>query len=230
MNHIKYVFFDLDRTLWDFNRSSVETLGELFADYHARIGRGISFDQFLACYQHNNELLWRRYERSEVKPAELRVQRWMNTFRELGVETGGWTEQMGKDYLHVCPRKPYLVEGARELLDYLADGYEVHMITNGMTDTQLLKLEHSGISGCFGEVITSDGADAKKPDQKIFDFALGKTGASREHCLYVGDDYASDVRGGMNAGWDVVFYNPEALENPVNAPQIKALRELSELL
>ena len=57
MNHIKYVFFDLDHTLWDFERSSEETLSELFSNYQGRIGRGISFEQFLACYQQNNELL-----------------------------------------------------------------------------------------------------------------------------------------------------------------------------
>ena len=230
MNHIKYVFFDLDHTLWDFERSSEETLSELFSNYQGRIGRGISFEQFLACYQQNNELLWRRYERSEIKSAELRVLRWANTFGELGVEMGTWTEQMGKEYLHICPRKPYLVEGAREVLDYLSNDYEVHMITNGWTDTQHVKLNHSGISDCFGKVITSDWADAKKPDRKIFDFALAETGAEREKCLYVGDNYDSDVEGGMKAGWDVVFYNPEKLENPINAPQIVALKELHDML
>lgn len=230
MKHIDYVFFDLDRTVWDFERCSLETLGELFQRYHGHIGEHIAFERFISTYRHHNTLLWRQYERSEITSAELRILRWENTFRELEVEMADWSLEMGKEYLEICPRKPYLVEGAVEILDYLQRQYEVHMITNGWTDTQQVKLEHSGLARYFGKVITSDAADAKKPDRRIFDYALSETGAKRERCIYIGDNYECDVEGGMNAGWDVIFFNPDGEENPIQAPQIQTLRELNHIL
>jgi len=230
MEHIRYVFFDLDRTLWDFERCSRETLEELFAEYHPFIGLQHSFDVFWDTYRTHNAALWRSYERSEIEAAELRRLRWELSFGSMGVATDRWTEQMGAAYIDLCPRKPYLVPSAREILDYLSGSYEVHMITNGWKDTQANKLHHAGIGDYFGKVITSDTAGAKKPDPAIFEYALRETGARREASLYIGDNYEADVLGGLRAGWEVIFFNPLRYANPEQAREIAHLNELRGIL
>lgn len=229
MQHIRYIFFDLDRTLYDFDRCSRETLEELFREYHPFIGMEHHFDDFMQVYREENAALWKAYERSQINSAELRRLRWENTFGKMGVAMGKWTEDIGEAYLDQCPRKPYLLPHAREVLDYAAARYDLHMITNGWTTTQQRKLDSAGITDYFGKVITSDGAGSKKPDRAIFDYALAETGAPREACLYIGDNYEADVVGATAAGWEVIFYNPFAYENQLQAREITQLKELMDI-
>ena len=226
MKHIKYIFFDLDHTLWDFEKCSQETLSELFRQYHAHIGAKHRFEDFVSIYRRNNEALWRAYERNEINTAGIRKKRWELTFGEMKVEMGEWSEAMAADYIYQCPRKPHLIPGAKEVLDYLQRDYEIHMITNGWWDNQLTKLSHSGIKDYFGAIVTSDKAESKKPHRDIFDFALASAQAEKEACVYIGDSYTADVEGGMNAGWDVIYFNPKGYENSQKAPEIAELKEL----
>lgn len=229
MKHIKYIFFDLDHTLWDFNRCSRETLFELFEDFHSDIGTHHQFENFLEVYRRNNESLWRAYERNEINTDGIRKKRWELTFNEMKVEMGEWSEKMAAAYIEICPKKPHLIPNAKEILDYLQPKYDVHMITNGWWDNQMNKLTHSGLKDYFGSIITSDKAGSKKPHPAIFDFALESAQAEKEASVYIGDSYSADVVGGMNAGWDVIYFNPQGQDNPHRAPEISGLDELFEI-
>ena len=229
MKDIQYIFFDLDHTLWDFERCSHETLQELFAQYHPHIGEEHRFEDFHRIYRHNNEMLWRAYERSEIRTEGIRKKRWELTFEAMNIEMGQWSLDMAQDYLQICPRKPYTFPNAHEVLEYLGKHYQVHMITNGWWDNQLIKLEHAGLKEYFGEIVTSDVAESKKPDREIFEYALRRAKAKAENSLYIGDNYESDVKGGMNAGWQVIYFNPHEKENPEGAQEIQGLKELVAL-
>lgn len=226
MQHIQHIFFDLDGTLWDFHRSSQETLQELFSEYQPHIGEDMTFEDFLLVYRRINEGLWRRYEKNEINSQELRVERWEGTFKELGVRTGEWTRSIGNAYIDRCPKKPHLLPFAKEILEYLRPKFDVHIITNGFSETQAVKMEYAGLNELVGRVITSDEAEARKPDRKIFDYAMAQTGADHGTSLYIGDSYHADVLGGRDAGLNVVYFNPNQLENPHAAHEIQHLNQL----
>ena len=64
------------------------------------------------------------------------------------------------------------------------------------------------------EVFVSEKLDSEKPNRKIFDAALRSLGVeNREHVLMVGDSLTSDIQGGINAGLDTCWYNPNHAEN-----------------
>jgi len=174
-------------------------------------------------------MLWRAYERSEINTAGIRKKRWELTFGDMEVKMGDWSEEMAARYIYECPRKPNVMPKALETLDYLSENYDLHMITNGWWDNQLTKLTHAGLKDYFGKIITSDRADAKKPQKEIFDYALRESGADRDACVYIGDSYTADVIGGTQAGWDVIFFNPKQKPNPEKAPEIAELGELIQL-
>ncbi len=229
MKHIKYIFFDLDHTLWDFNRCSQETLFELFQDFHPQIGTHHQFELFHKIYKRINESLWRAYERNEITTDRIRQQRWEMTFAEMGVIMGDWSHEMAASYIENCPRKPYLIPHAKEVLDYLHPNYKVHIITNGWWENQVKKLTHSGLKDYFGSIITSDKAGSIKPHPAIFDFALQSAQAEKGASVYIGDSYTADVIGGINAGWDVIYFNPHGQDNPHKAPEISGLDELFQI-
>ena len=58
-----HLFFDLDHTLWDFEKNSRITLVELFEEKHLdRLGVP-DFDAFYTAYKEENDLLWARYRK-----------------------------------------------------------------------------------------------------------------------------------------------------------------------
>jgi len=60
----------------------------------------------------------------------------------------------------------------------------------------------------FDKVITSEEAGCKKPDRRIFEYAIKKTGAITEYSIMIGDDPDVDILGAKNFGMDQVLFDP----------------------
>src|ERR1043165_3457908 len=101
-----------------------------------------------------------------------------------------------------------LVPHAKEVLDHCKDRYQLHLITNGFETTQRLKLQYSGISRYFDQLITSEKSNSMKPHRDIFDYALNAAKARIEDSIMIGDAVDIDILGAINAGWDTAYFNP----------------------
>jgi len=149
-------------------------------------------------------------------------------FEELGLLCPENHEEIGEIYLQTLPGKKHLLEGALELLDYVsAKGYNLHIVTNGFNDIQAKKIASSGISHFFQNVITFENANAKKPDPRIFAYALEVSGALPEESIMIGDNWIADILGAKQFGLDTVYVNPAGLkfeESPTY--DIRRLEEL----
>jgi putative hydrolase of the HAD superfamily len=70
----KHIFFDLDRTIWDFDRNSGETIKELFFKY--QLDRSIKDpEDFIKVYHKVNGQLWSLYRKGEMTKDILRTVR-----------------------------------------------------------------------------------------------------------------------------------------------------------
>lgn len=223
------IFFDLDGTLWDFDRNSRETISVLFEEYRHRMEVDADFDHFMTTYHRNNMDLWKMYRENRIDNTTLRTFRWQMTVYELGGTLGPWVAEISKDYVDRCPQMPHLMPSAIEALDYLHGRYPLHIITNGFSETQAVKLRFSGLDKYFERVISCDEIDVKKPHPRIFEYAMTETKADPASSVFIGDSYEADVEGGLNFGIQTIFYNPEGRENPRGAQEIRDLRELLSL-
>ncbi len=209
MKVYKHLFFDLDHTLWDFDRNAEETILELLEKYDLAEFGVTNGEAFIRHYQEKNEKLWTLYRAGKVKKEYLRVQRFRSTFKAYGIEDQELIHEFAEDYIRICPTKSHLIPNAIEILDYLHERYRLHLITNGFEEVQYKKLKHSNIRHYFREIITSEKAHCKKPDQRIFDYALRQTSAGKREGLMIGDNFEVDILGAQNAGIDQVYYHPE---------------------
>jgi putative hydrolase of the HAD superfamily len=139
--------------------------------------------------------------------------------------------EMDVRFLDALPTRKLLFPHTLEVLDYLRDkGYVLHLITNGFEKTQHSKLHHSGLTGYFTEVITSEGCNSLKPHREIFEYALQKAGATRSESIMLGDNVEADIQGAMNAGIDQVYVNHLDLEPAVRPTYtVRSLRELKDI-
>ena len=162
----------------------------------------------------------------------MRITRFAMVFRKIGSDDMEEAMKLSRDYIKICPMKEHLVEGALEVLDEMNRNYRLHIITNGFSDTQRLKLRAQSIEKYFKTVVISDETPYSKPERGIFMLAAKMTGADTSASLMVGDDGHNDIEGARNAGIDQVYFNPEGKSRGSQPPsyEISRLRELPAIL
>ncbi|WP_338873392.1 YjjG family noncanonical pyrimidine nucleotidase [Spirosoma sp. SC4-14] len=207
----KHLFFDLDHTLWDFDRNSAESLTELFETFNlAQLGIPSS-EEFSRHFITINKKLWADFDRNLIEHTYIRQHRFPLVFQSLGVDESAVHADLNAEYLRLLPRKAHLLESAREILDYLKGRYTMHIITNGFAEIQAIKLDSSEIAHYFTHVITSETANAKKPNPLVFQYAMEISGTSTAESIMIGDNYEADILGAKGVGLDTIFYNPQGM-------------------
>ena len=226
----QHVFFDLDRTIWDFDKNSRETIREIFFKY--KLDRIIEeFSIFESTYRKFNKQLWADYRLGRIKKDELRAKRFFLTLQEFGITDAKLASDFDSDYVSQSPLKKTLFPSAIDVLTYLRKKYDLYILTNGFKETQALKMSVSGLTSFFSMVITSEEAGVLKPDPVFFQFALHKIQAEAYECLMIGDDPEVDIQGAKNAGIDQVWFNPDQLENSIKPTyEISQLNSLKEII
>ena len=227
----KHIFFDLDHTIWDFDKNAEETLYELY-DVHRLQEIGLpSAAIFIETYTRNNHQLWAEYHTGKITKTELRETRFRRTFLELGVLPDLLPLAFEDDYVKLCPTKTNLFPHAHETLAYLKERYTLHLISNGFKESSEMKIGKTNIGGYFQHIIISENVGVNKPDKAIFEHALALAGAEKHHSLMIGDSLEADVYGALNFGMDAIYFNPFKAAKPDDVPvQVHHLKELLELL
>lgn len=206
----RYFLFDLDRTLWDFDQNSKNTLFLLLDKFgQAQIEK----ENFLKKFNRLNRALWQQYERGEITKEQLREFRFYNTFKEFGVDNLELGAAFEHSYIADMSLQTNLMPHAREILDKLKEGgAKMAIISNGFVEAQYDKLKNSNLEGYFDEILISDQEGYKKPSPILFKRAITRLGAVKEETLMVGDDWINDIEGAMIYGIDQFFYNPTGKE------------------
>ena len=227
----QHIFFDLDRTLWDFETNSHETLIELI-DKYKLVEKGISSPiTFINEYYTINDLLWEEYRQGKIDKEHLRFERFKRALDKYEIVDRKLIEDFGNDYVYLSPLKTNLLPHTEEILDYLKSKYVLHIITNGFEEVQHIKLKNSGIDHYFSEIITSERAGYKKPDKRIFDFSVSLADTQVEKSIMIGDSLDADILGAKNAGMHQIFFNPNEEDHSEEIThEISSLKELRDLL
>jgi len=202
----KHIFIDLDRTLYDFDKSTRITFMELYKKFNL-MGNGVEdFEEFLERYNNNNVLLWSQYREGKIKKKFLSVERFHITLLHFGINDRAFAGRFASEYLQKSPLNKALFPGAIEAIDYLYHKYKLHIITNGFDEVQRVKMKANGLNKYFITVTTSEEAGAKKPSKKIFVYAMIKSGANADESMMIGDDYDVDIAGAKNVGMDQMLF------------------------
>lgn len=227
----KHIFFDLDHTIWDFDKNAEETLHELYALHRLNDIGLTSADVFIETYTANNHKLWREYHLGNITKAALREARFKQTFLDLGVHPDVIPHGFEDAYVQMCPTKTNLFPHAHETLEYLQAKYTLHLISNGFKESQDIKIGNTGLGRYFTHIIVSEVIGVNKPDKAIFQHAVDLADANKAESIMIGDSLEADVRGALNFGMDAIYFNPMNLEKPDDIPlQITSLKELTLLL
>ena len=209
MNKYTDIFFDFDDTLYDTHGNSTIALKELYQEAHLDQYYN-NENKWVEAYWYANVLLWGKYAKGEISRDTLMVERFRMPLQQGSCKhpSNEYCLELSDRFLMLSSAKSGLVEGARQVLNYLRQkGYRLHLCSNGFHEVQYKKLANTQLTDYFQSVILSEDAGANKPSAQFFDYAFKVSKASPEATLMIGDNYTTDIEGAMNVGLDAMLFN-----------------------
>jgi 2-haloacid dehalogenase len=220
------LLLDADETLFDFLKAEQSSLETVLA------ARGLPHGaEILQRYHVINDALWHAFERGEITKEDIKKTRFAKLAEQSGFPAGTDTDEINGAYLRQLGESDFLLPGARAFLQTLYDaGFDLVLITNGVAQTQLRRLEKSGLAPLFSHVFVSEAVGAQKPLRAFFDAVLDAIDEKdKARVLVIGDSLMSDIRGAYNAGLDCVWYNPKGAANDAGLPVTAMARTYKEI-
>lgn len=216
----KWIFFDLDDTLFDFSAASFVSLMRLWDETPELRARFADPDSFLSEYHIHNKRMWDLHERGEISADFLKAERFRLTFAPERKDDCiiKYSRMLNDRYLWLLGECDMPCEGAKEVLEFLKRKCLIGVLTNGFTEVQYRKLRSTGLDRYIQRMVISDEIGIQKPDPRIFRYAERETGCQTAEAIMVGDNPANDIVGALNAGWKAIYYDHKGKELCSDSP------------
>lgn len=190
------ILTDIDNTLFDFDRGSAAGVKRVL-EYYGQVYTEEKLHQYLAV----NDGLWKQYEQGLIPKEHIFKTRFRDFMALFGVEA----EPLFANDLYVegLKEEVFFMPHCKEFLDAVHGKYKLYALTNGVTLTQQVRMERSGLKHYFDGIFISEQMGCKKPEQEFFDKVFAAIGpVDKRKCIMLGDSLTSDMQGGRNAGVD----------------------------
>jgi len=223
---IKYVFLDIDDTIFDFKKSEKAALSEALSELGVE-----PTEETISLYSEINRGQWEALERGEVTREVLLIRRYEILFEKLGLEIDARRAQ--RLYERNLSRSYYFLPGAVELLNSLYGKYEIYFASNGTAIVQDGRISLSGIDEFASVIFISERVGHNKPSREFFEGCFEKIeNFNRDEAIIIGDSLTSDILGGINAGIRTCLYNPKEKPTGNIKPdyEVTSLDEIPRLL
>lgn len=221
------LLFDIDGTLLDFDKTEEKALLETFQEYGYPYNEAIQ-KRYLAI----NKALWDSYEEGSLTREEVIYSRFQQLFQELKIDDDGIAFE--DDYQKALGRGHDVIEHAMEVVTALSKNHSLHVVSNGVVETQYQRLEESYLKSLFQKIFISEEVGYRKPQIEFFDYCFDHIQEKdKSRILIIGDSLSSDIAGGIQAGIDTCWFNPH--NKPLHKKleityEIKDLRELYDIV
>lgn len=224
--HITDLFFDLDHTIYDFDKNSALTFQAIFTEMNLS-----GIDDFMTHFKPINDAYWERFAKEEISRDFLRYGRLKDTFTAIKVNVSDeHIYHIADSFIENLSNYNHVFNDAHETLDYLKTKYTLHIITNGPEVVQEKKMINAQLDHYFKTVTNSEKAGVKKPHPGIFNFALKEANVKPQNSLMIGDNINADVNGALNVGMQAVWFNEFKLQNTTGVVEVQQLKQLLDIL
>lgn len=225
----KYLFWDIDGTVLNFLASEAYAMRTLFEKY--KIGE--LNDEMIKLYSKINSKYWQKLEKNELTKPEILVGRFREFFEKIGADVTQ-AEKFNLDYQVTLGDHIEFVDNAKEILMSEKGKFTLVAVTNGTKVAQEKKLRLSGLDKIFDAIFISEDVGVEKPNKEYFDYVFESLCiANKKEVLLIGDSLTSDMKGGMIAGIDTCWFNPNHSPNSLGIPvtyEIDSLGKVEEII
>ena len=226
LSQITTISFDVDGTLWDFERFTRNALQDVLnelAQINPEAAHNLTVDQMVTIRDRVHEQLWG----NDTDLDTIREKSMQQALREVGRPNDSLGSYLTKIYFQRRDEARTIFPDARPSLELLARHFNLGLLSNGNSRSKVLGIEDL----VSFEVFSQDHDAIDKPDPRIFEIAMHEARCQPNELLHVGDSWENDVLGALNAGATPVFFNRNPTgQEPQSVIEIGSLAELSSLL
>lgn len=195
------VFIDIDDTLLDFTKCANDTIKSACNKF------GVPYTTTLVDTFHPINLdLWHRLEKKEVTKEKLFDTRFQIVFDKLGIKADGIAfETAFRENFH---ESAILVDGARDLLEYLRSKYKVYVASNASMHQQTNRMKRAELDGYIDGYFVSEEIGFPKPQKEFFDACFkALPDVKPQDVVMIGDSLSADIKGACEYGLKTIWYN-----------------------
>jgi len=201
---MKYILFDLDGTLMDFNKGEASAFIDTMMHFKAYnpSREEISHFSFL------NEKLFHQFAKGEMTRIEFQEKRFKEIMEYLGMD--GDISLFNKYYVESLKYQADLFDGVVDVLEELSKKYRLFIASNGMNQVQIKRLKKAGIYDYFEKIYISEIIGYNKPDKEFFEYIIKDIkDDNRKEYIMIGDRYDTDIMGAKKVGIDGILLSKE---------------------
>lgn len=195
------VFIDIDDTLLDFTKCANDAIKSACNKF------GVPYTTTLVDTFHPINLdLWHRLEKKEVTKEKLFDTRFQIVFDKLGIKADGIAfETAFRENFH---ESAILVDGARDLLEYLRAKYKVYVASNASMHQQTNRMKRAELDGYIDGYFVSEEIGFPKPQKEFFDACFkALPDVKPQDVVMIGDSLSADIKGACEYGLKTIWYN-----------------------
>lgn len=195
------VFIDIDDTLLDFTKCANDAIKSACNKF------GVPYTTTLVDTFHPINLdLWHRLEKKEVTKEKLFDTRFQIVFDKLGIKADGIAfETAFRENFH---ESAILVDGARDLLEYLRSKYKVYVASNASMHQQTNRMKRAELDGYIDGYFVSEEIGFPKPQKEFFDACFkALPDVKPQDVVMIGDSLSADIKGACEHGLKTIWYN-----------------------
>lgn len=233
MKQYKALFLDWDDTIGDFKHAAIRSLQEIYTTHHLEEAFPC-FEDYYNCYHPHNVWLWDEYGHDRVTKEYLEFDRFFYPLllAPKPIPTGRAAEmaqEMAKEHLRHTTEFFSPIPHAVEVVRLLAEHYPLVVVSNGFKEVQYKKIDRSGLTDCFQDVVLSEEVGCQKPNPRIYEIALQRNGWQADEVLMIGDSWTSDIQGAINAGIDQLWIHDSEQGQDAALPATYKVQQITDV-
>ena len=226
MKKIKYILWDIDGTLVNFDLAEKSALRATFEKYNI----GECTDDKIKVYKEINEKYWKKLEKGEISKKEVLEGRFEEFFSLYNIDKY-IVPEFNIDYLKAIGDYAYFNTNAEKVVNDLKGKYKQYAATNGAVIAQNKKLSKLGLDKILDGIFISEQIGYNKPSKDFFEAIFENVGSNNpDEYIIIGDSLTSDMLGGKNAGIKTCWYNPNYNKNNIEIKLDYEIHDLEEIL
>jgi len=199
------IFFDLDGTLIDHKKAEFLGVKGFFQEY--RDFFNLDEDLFYEHWCNISDKHFLRFLNREISFSQQRIERIKDVFALSNIKLSDEEAfRRFKIYREFYEDNLLPYDDVIPCLNSLK-GERLGIISNGDLNQQMFKLQRIGNGEYFETVITAGEAGIAKPHIDIFKITCKKANVPIEKCIYIGDDYKTDILSCREAGMEGIWLN-----------------------
>ncbi len=224
---IEFLFLDLDDTILDFHKAERIAITKTIRQFGLE-----PTEEVLNRYRAINKWHWEQLELGKMTRAQVVENRFGALFAEYGVDAD--QSACARAYEENLAIGHYFLPGAEAAVDRLSKKYRLFLVSNGTASVQKGRMTSANLYRFFEKVFVSQEIGHNKPSKAYFDACFAQIpGFDPKKAMIVGDSLTSDILGGIRAGIQTCWVNPN--HNPAREDirpdyKIEGLHQLEDIL